>query len=77
MFGFEGIGRMLVLVGIGIAVIGGLIWLGGRLFGGQDLPGTIRIETSGLTCIIPLLASLVLSVVLTVVLNIVLRLLNR
>ncbi|HZW03923.1 MAG TPA: DUF2905 domain-containing protein [Anaerolineaceae bacterium] len=77
MAGLEGIGRLLVLVGIGIAVIGGLLWLGSRLLGGQDLPGTIRIETSGITCLIPLLASIVISLVLTVVLNIILRLMNR
>ncbi|MGB9800018.1 MAG: DUF2905 family protein [Thermanaerothrix sp.] len=43
----------------------------------SNLPGTIKIETSGFTCIFPLLASVVISLVLTLVLNIIVRLLNR
>ncbi len=72
----ELIGRWLIIFGVALAVVGGLIWTLSRLFGGS-LPGTIKIETSGLTCVFPLLASIVISVVLTVVLNLLLRLLNK
>lgn len=73
----QDIGRWLVIGGISLAVVGGLIWLLGRFFNLQNLPGTIKIETSGLTCVIPLLASIVLSVLLTILVNGVLRGLNR
>ncbi len=72
----ELVGRWLLVLGVVIAVIGGVIWALSKLFGGS-LPGMIKIETSGVTCIIPLLASIVISIVLTVALNLVLRLLNK
>ena len=73
----ELIGRWLVIFGIGLALVGGIVWLLGRIPGVQNLPGTIKIETPGMTCLIPLLASIVLSLVLTVVLNIIIRIANR
>lgn len=76
--GLEGIGRWLVIAGIGLAVLGGVIWLVGKFFPNlSKLPGTIRIEWSGFTCIFPILASIVLSVLLTVLLNVIARLSNR
>jgi hypothetical protein len=77
MENLEVIGRWLVILGIVMAVVGGLIWVLARVFGIGDLPGTLRIEGSGLTCVFPILASIVLSIVLTVVLNLVLRWFNR
>jgi hypothetical protein len=74
----ETTGRWLVMLGLSLAMVGGLVWLVGRFWPGlADLPGTIRIQTGGFTCLIPLLGSIVLSVVLTVVLNLILRLLRR
>ena len=73
MDGFEQLGRWMVLAGVGLVVAGGLVWLLGRFKGLQELPGTLRIQLGSVSCIIPLLASVVLSVVLTVVLNLILR----
>jgi uncharacterized membrane protein len=73
----EDIGKWLVIGGVALVLVGGLVWLAGRLLGNQDLPGTIRIQGAGLTCIIPLLASIVISIVLTLVLNLAGRFLNR
>ena len=70
------LGRWLVIGGITLAIIGGIIWLLGKA-GIVSLPGTLRIQTSGITCIIPILASLVLSIVLTIVLNLIARFFNR
>ena len=77
--GLDTIGRWLVVAGLGVMLLGGALWLLGRVLpnGGRDLPGTIRIEGSGFTCIFPLLASIVLSVLLTIILNIAARFLNR
>lgn len=77
MQNLELIGRWVFILGIGLAVVGGILWLLGRIPGLQNLPGTIKIETSGMTCLIPLLASIVISLVLTVVLNIIIRIANR
>jgi len=73
----EIIGRWVVIFGVIMIVVGGIIWLIGRIPGVQNLPGTIKIETSGMTCLIPLLASIVISIVLTIVLNLIIRIVNR
>jgi len=70
-------GRWMVIAGLGIAAVGGLVWLVGLIPGVGSLPGTIRIEREGFTCVFPLLASIVISVVLTLILNLVIRLINR
>jgi len=72
------VGRWLVIFGLGLAAIGGLVWVLGRagLPLGR-LPGDFRFETGGLTCFVPLASMIVLSVVLTLVLNLIVRLLNR
>lgn len=77
MQSLEWAGKMLVFGGLAIAALGGLIWLSARLPGLGELPGTVRIERPGFTCVVPVLASVLLSLVLTVVLNVVARLLNR
>ncbi len=72
------LGRWLVIFGLGLAAIGGLVWLLGRsgLPLGR-LPGDFRVQAGGFSCLVPLATSLVLSVLLTIALNIILRLLNR
>lgn len=78
MFGLDRVGLMLVALGIGLAVLGGLIWLVARVFPNLgDFPGTIRIQGTGFTCVFPLLASILLSIVLTIVLNVLGRFLNK
>ncbi len=74
----EPIARLLMIAGIVLFVIGGLVFLASRLgINLFQLPGDIRIQSSNLTCIIPLVTSILLSIVLTVVLNLVIRFLNR
>lgn len=78
MPGLEFFGRWLVIIGIVTVVIGGLFWLGARLFPNlSQFPGTIRIQGSGFACVIPLLASIVISIILTVLLNVFARFFNR
>jgi hypothetical protein len=73
----ETIGKLLLLVGGGLILLGGLLWLLSKLPFLGHLPGDIRIEKPGFTCLIPLATSLLLSIVLTIVGNIIIRLLNR
>ena len=67
----------MLIVGIVIAIIGGIIWLLSRIPGINQIPGTIKIQGAGFTCVIPLLASIVISILLTIVLNLIARLLNH
>ncbi len=73
----EDMGRMLVIFGLVLAVIGGVIWLAGRMPGLGRLPGDIVIQQGGFSCVFPIATSILLSIVLTIVLNVVLGLLRR
>lgn len=71
------IGRILLIVG-GVLVLLGLVFmLGSKLPFLGRLPGDIRIERENFSCSFPLMTSLVLSLVLTLLLNVVLRLLRK
>jgi Protein of unknown function (DUF2905) len=77
---FQNLGRILLFIGIGIALVGGVLLLAGRLPFLQrlgSLPGDIRIEGSGFTCLVPIVSSILISIVATIVINIIIRLINR
>lgn len=77
MNGLEPMAKLLVGMGLALVLLGGLVWLLSRTgFLGQ-LPGDIRIEQDGFTCLIPLASSIILSLVLTIALNIIVRIINR
>lgn len=70
--------RFLMILGIIIFLIGGLLYLTGRLgIPLGRLPGDIRIQGENYTCFIPLATSILLSIILTVLINLVARYLNR
>ena len=77
MFDLESFGKWLVISGLGIAIVGGVLWLLSKFPGIRSLPGTLRIERSGFTCVIPILASIVGSILLTIILNLAARLINK
>ncbi len=66
------IGRVLLIVGIVLVVVGGLSLMGVRLPFGR-LPGDIVIEGERGTIYIPITSMLVISLVLTLVANVFLR----
>ncbi|NJD56912.1 MAG: DUF2905 domain-containing protein [Nitrospirae bacterium] len=59
------IGKLLILLGIVLAVIGGLILLAGRLPWLGRLPGDILIQKKNVTFYFPLATSVLISIVLT------------
>ncbi len=75
VIGMTTVAKTLVLLGLALALVGGLLWLLAR-WGVPlgRLPGDVRIQIGGVTCAIPLVTSIILSLVLTVVLNILVRL---
>lgn len=66
------VGKLIALLGVGLVVLGGLLWAASRLgFGG--LPGDVKFNTAGWSCYVPIVTSIVLSIILTVLLNLFLR----
>lgn len=77
MSGLEPVGKLLMIVGASLILLGGLVWLLSRADFVGRLPGDIRIQMPGFTCLVPLTSSILFSIVLTIVLNVILRLINR
>jgi hypothetical protein len=73
----QNIGRVLLVVGISVAIFGGLLLLLGRLPIFGRLPGDIRIVGQGFSCFIPIVSMILLSLIVTVILNIIIPLINR
>jgi Zn-dependent protease with chaperone function len=73
----EAIGRWILIIGIAITILGASIWFIARLTGWEKFPGTLKWQSGNLTCIIPLLGSIVLSILLTIILNLLARWFNR
>jgi hypothetical protein len=65
----QDIGRLLLVFGVLLAVIGGALMLFGRF----HLPGDLTFRTGGVTVYVPIATSIILSILLTVVLNVVFR----
>jgi hypothetical protein len=77
MFDVQSLGRILLFLGIIVAVAGGILMLAGRVpFIGQ-LPGDFRVQREGWSCYFPLATGILISIILTVLLNILIRLFNR
>lgn len=68
----RGVGLVLVLVGLGLAGVGLLVWTGAFGWFGR-LPGDLRFEGERSRVLLPITSMIVLSVVLSVVLNLLLR----
>ncbi len=72
-----GMGRILLVLGGLLAVLGLVLLLAGRIpFLGQ-LPGDITLSRGNVSCYIPIVTSILLSLLLTLILNLVIRLLAR
>ncbi|MDT7943105.1 MAG: DUF2905 domain-containing protein [Dehalococcoidia bacterium] len=74
--GLEGAGKWLMLMGLALAAVGGLIWLGSKVPFLGRLPGDILIHKGNFTFYFPLITSLVVSLLLTILVNLVLRILR-
>ena len=70
----DGIGKLLLIAGIAIAVIGLLFILAPKIPLIGKLPGDIILRRGDATFYFPLATSIVISIVLTVLLNIAFRL---
>jgi len=69
----DDLGRTLLLVGVLLALLGGILLLVGAVPWFGRLPGDIRIERDGFRFYAPIATSLLVSLVLTIVLNLMAR----
>jgi Protein of unknown function (DUF2905) len=65
----QDVGRLLLVFGVLIALVGGALMLFGRF----PLPGDLTFRSGGVTAYVPIATSIILSVVLTVALNLLFR----
>lgn len=78
MFDLTAVGKRLVIIGLGLALAGGGIWLMGKIgLPLGRLPGDIRLERGNVTFFFPVVSMILVSLALTVLVNIVLRLFRR
>ena len=74
---FDNLGKMVLVMGVVIALVGAGIMLAGRVPWLGNLPGDVSFGGSGWRVSFPIVTSIVLSIVLTVVLNLVFGVLGR
>jgi hypothetical protein len=65
--GVPGMGKVLILIGLALVVVG-LIWVAGERLGLGRLPGDIVIERENFRFYLPLMTGLIVSVVLSLLL---------
>jgi hypothetical protein len=77
MSDLSSLGKLVAMAGVALLVLGGLIWLAGRIPALGHLPGDIRLQRGNVSCFFPLTTMIIVSVLLTVILNVILRLLRK
>ena len=77
MSGFEGIGKIIIIVGAIIVVLGLVLAFGERIPFLGKLPGDILIRKDGFTFYFPVVTFLLLSVVLTLIINFIWRFIGK
>jgi hypothetical protein len=63
------LGKLMVLAGIALVLLGALLWLVPGMPWLGRLPGDLRIERPGLRIHVPIATSILISVILTLILN--------
>jgi hypothetical protein len=71
----ERLGIVLLVFAAVLALVGVVLLVGGRL-GLGSLPGDLRFEGEGYSCVVPIASSILISLLLTLVLNVIARLLK-
>ncbi|TFH37376.1 MAG: DUF2905 domain-containing protein [Anaerolineales bacterium] len=70
--------RWILIAGLGLLLLGGMVWVLGRLnIPLGQLPGDFRFQRGNIACFFPLVTSLLLSGILTLLINLILRLLKK
>ena len=74
----ESLGRLLLVFGVVLVLVGGGILLAGRVAGPFPgrLPGDIFVRRDGFTFYFPIVTSILLSLLLTLVINVIFRIMR-
>lgn len=73
-------GRMILVLGVGLVALGLVFTVLGRVPFLRDLghlPGDIHIQGKNYSCFAPIVSMIIISILLTLALNVILRLLSR
>lgn len=70
---FYSMGKMMVILGIFLVIVGGVLLLFGKIPGLGKLPGDIFVQKGNFTFYFPVVTSILLSILLTLVLNLFFR----
>ncbi len=73
MLGFEGIGKIIIIAGVIMVVLGLILAFGSHIPFLGKLPGDILIKKNGISFYFPVVTFLLLSVILTLIINFILR----
>ena len=69
MFGFQQLGKILIIFGLALVAIGGLFLLGDKIPFLGRLPGDIHIKKNNFGFYFPLATCIIISIILTIILN--------
>lgn len=72
MIGLESIGRMILIIGVSLVLIG-IVLIFGEKIGLGRLPGDIYVQRGNFTFFFPIVSSLLISILLTIILRILRR----
>ncbi len=70
---FQGLGKIILIIGAVMVLLGGIMLLAGKIPGVGRLPGDILVQRGNFTFYFPIVTMLVLSLLLTLILNAVFR----
>jgi len=73
MDNFSSLGKVLILMGLVLVVIGGLVYLFGKIPYLGKLPGDIYIKKDNFTFYFPVVTMIIISLILTIIMNIFFR----
>jgi hypothetical protein len=68
------IARWLILAGVGLILVGGIVWVLSRFIDIGQLPGDFEWTSGNVRVYVPLATMIIVSLVLTLLLNVLLRL---
>lgn len=78
MGNLDAIARWVMLFGVGLLIVGALLWAISKIPGIEKFPaGMFTFQVGNVTCFFPILLSIVLSILLTIVLNVIVKMMNR
>lgn len=73
MFGFDSTGKLLMIFGLFLLVVGALIHFGGSFLPLGRLPGDFHWQKGNFSFHFPIVTSIIVSIVLTILLNLFIR----